>query len=86
MINQISEDPASLTDLAGKEGIFGELLHSETIPLPEHDPLEKELSNFVEAVRGGGRLLVTGEHGVEVLKIADAILDSIRASQAAALP
>jgi predicted dehydrogenase len=86
VVRQISEDPTSLADLAGKESIFGELLHSETIPLPEHDPLEKELSNFVAAVRAGGRPAVTGEHGVEVLKIADAILASIRRSQAAALP
>lgn len=86
VVRQISEDPTSLADLRGKESVFGELLHSETIPLPEHDPLEKELANFVSAVREEGRPAVTGEHGVEVLEIADAILESIRRSQAAALP
>jgi predicted dehydrogenase len=86
VVRKISEDPASLADLRGKESVFGELLHSETIPLPEHDPLEKELANFIAAVRQGGRPAVTGEHGVEVLEIADAILESIRRSQAAALP
>ncbi|MHC4818571.1 MAG: Gfo/Idh/MocA family oxidoreductase [Planctomycetota bacterium] len=86
VVHKISEDPASLADLRGKESVFGELLHSETIPLPAHDPLEKELANFIAAVREGGRPVVTGEHGVEVLEIADAILESIRQSQAAALP
>jgi predicted dehydrogenase len=86
VVRKISEDPASLADLRGKESVFGELLHSETIPLPEHDPLEKELANFIAAVRQEGRPAVTGEHGVEVLEIADAILASIRRSQAAALP
>jgi predicted dehydrogenase len=86
MVRKISEDPASLADLRGKESVFGQLLHSETIPLPEHDPLEKELANFISAVREGGRPAVTGEHGVEILEIADAILESIRRSQAAALP
>jgi predicted dehydrogenase len=86
VVRRISEDPASLADLRGKESVFSELLHSETIPLPEHDPLEKELANFIGAVREGGRPAVTGEHGVEVLEIADAILESIRRSQAAALP
>jgi len=86
VVRKISEDPASLADLRGKESVFGELLHSETIPLPEHNPLEKELANFLAAVREGGRPAITGEHGVEVLEIADAILESIRRSQAAALP
>jgi predicted dehydrogenase len=86
MVRKISVDPSSLSDLRGKESVFGELLHSETIPLAEHDPLEKELSNFIESVRTKGRPAVSGEHGVAVLKIADAILASIRRSQAAALP
>ena len=86
VVHKITEDPASLADLRGKESVFGELLHSETIPLPEHDPLEKELSNFMDGVAGGNRPAVTGDHGVEVLRIADAILDAIRRSQAAILP
>jgi len=86
VVRKISENPESLKDLQGQEGVFGELLQHETIPLPDHDPLEKELTNFVESVRSGGRPAVTGEHGVEVLRIADAVLDGIRRSQAAALP
>jgi len=85
VIHKITEDPASLADLRGKESVFGELLHSETIPLPEHDPLEKELSNFLECVSRGEQPAVTGDHGVEVLRIADLILAAIRRAQAAAL-
>ena len=86
VVRKISEDPASLAELKGKESVFGELLHSDTIPLPEHDPLEKELQNFVEAARSGGRPAVTGEHGVEVLRIADEILRAIGRARAAVLP
>ncbi len=86
VVHQITENPAALTDLKGRESVFGELLHQETIPLPEHDPLEKELQNFVEAARSGGRPAVTGEHGLEVVRIADEILAAIGRSQAAARP
>jgi predicted dehydrogenase len=86
VVRRISENPESLEHLRGKADVFGELLQHETIPMPDHDPLEKELSNFVEAVRTGGRPAVTGEHGLEVLRIADAVLDGIRRSQAAVLP
>ena len=84
VIRRITENPESLADLRDQESVFGELLHSETIPLPEHDPLEKELLDFVECARTGRAPAVTGEHGVEVLKIADAILDAIRSAQTAA--
>jgi predicted dehydrogenase len=86
VVQRITERPETLTDLRGSESIFGELLHQETIPLPDHDPLEMELQDFVESARAGRRPAVTGDHGLEVVKIADAILDAIRRSQAAALP
>lgn len=86
VVHTITENPQSLTDLRGKESVFGELLHSETIPLPEHDPLEKELANFLQSARRRSAPAVSGEHGVEVLKIAHAILDSIESAKAAALP
>jgi predicted dehydrogenase len=82
VIKKITEDPDSLADLRDKESVFGELLHSETIPLPEHNPLEKELADFVAAARDGTQPAVTGEHGLEVVRIADAILDSIARHQA----
>jgi predicted dehydrogenase len=85
VVQRITERPETLGDLRGSESIFGELLHQETIPLPDHDPLEKELQDFVESAQTGRRPAVTGDHGLEVVKIADAILDAIRRAQAAAL-
>ncbi|MEM8885507.1 MAG: Gfo/Idh/MocA family oxidoreductase [Planctomycetota bacterium] len=84
LVKQITEDPDSLADLRGQESVFGELLHQETLPLEERDALEMELGNFVAAVRSGGSPAVTGEHGLEVVRIAHAILDEIRAARAAA--
>ncbi len=84
VIQKITEAPDTLEDLRGKEGVFGDLLHAETIPLPDHDALEKELSNFVRSVHAGKPPAVTGEHGVEVLRIADFIRQSIREAQEAA--
>jgi len=84
LVKQITEAPESLADLKGKESVFGELLQSETIPLPDHDPLEKELANFVECVRDGSNPMVSGEHGLQVLQTAYAVLDEIARARAAA--
>ncbi len=84
VVRQITENPESLADLRGKESVFGELLDHETIPLPEHDPLEKELRNFIESAHAGDLPAVSGAHGLEVLKCAYAILDEIGRSQQAA--
>ncbi|MHC4931894.1 MAG: Gfo/Idh/MocA family oxidoreductase [Planctomycetota bacterium] len=85
MVKQITEQPESLADLRNRESVFGELLHSDTIPLPEHDPLERELQDFVDCVRAGRSPAVTGEHGMEVIRIADAIQSAIQTSQETAL-
>jgi len=84
VIQKITEDPSSLADLRGQESVFGDLLHQETLPLEAHDALEMELANFVEAVRTDGRPAVTGKHGLEVVRIAHAILEKIDRSRAAA--
>ena len=86
VIEKLTEDPASLADLRGKEQVFGELLLHDTIPLPAHDPLEQELSNFVESARKRTAPAVSGDHGLEVVRTAHAILDAIRRAQAAVLP
>lgn len=77
VVRRISESPQSLTDLKGRESIFGEFLQQEKIPLPEHDPLEKELTDFVAAAVRGGEPAVPAEHGLEVLRIAEAVLREI---------
>jgi len=84
VIQKITEDPSSLSDLRGQESVFGELLHQETLPLEARDALEMELNNFVEAVRTDGKPAVTGNHGLEVVRIAHAILEKIESSRAAA--
>ncbi|MHC4952503.1 MAG: Gfo/Idh/MocA family oxidoreductase [Planctomycetota bacterium] len=84
VVQKITEDPASLADLRGQESVFGDLLHQETIPLQERDALEMELANFVEAVRTHGQPAVTGDHGLEVVRIAHAILEEIETARAAA--
>jgi len=84
LVKRITESPDSLSDLRGHESVFGELLHQETIPLEERDALEMELGNFVDAVRRGGSPEVTGEHGLEVVRIAHAILAEIDRARAAA--
>ncbi len=86
VVKKITEDPSSLTDLRGQESVFGDLLHAKTIDMPEHDPLEKELGDFIAAARRKQAPSVPGEHGLEVVKIADAILHAIDRSRAAAMP
>ena len=58
--------------------------HNGRNPLPDHDPLEKELANFVECVRDGNNPMVSGEHGLQVLQTAYAVLDEIDRARAAA--
>lgn len=84
LVSQITESPGSLADLRGQESVFGDLLHQETLPLEQGDALELELGNFVDAVRMGGSPEVTGEHGLEVVRTAHAILDAIDSASAAA--
>ena len=83
VVRKITEDPDSLADLKNQESVFGELLHAETIPMPEHNPLEQELVDFVDAVKTGHPPAVTGEHGLEVVRMAHMILEAIRNSPAA---
>ena len=84
LVKQITESPDSLADLRGQESVFGDLLHQETVSLEERDALEMELADFVEAVRTGGTPAVTGEDGLEVVRIAHAILAEIDRTRAAA--
>ncbi|MGQ9506019.1 MAG: Gfo/Idh/MocA family oxidoreductase [Thermogutta sp.] len=42
------------------------------------DPLEAELRDFIRAVQGGSRPLVTGEDGLAAVQLAEDILDRIR--------
>ena len=84
VMQRITEDPAAFTDPTGAESVFGKLLHAERIALPDHNPLEKELRDFIGSVRDRtGRPEVPGQHGLEVLKTAFAVLDGIKRSREA---
>ncbi|MHC4822011.1 MAG: Gfo/Idh/MocA family oxidoreductase [Planctomycetota bacterium] len=71
---------ASLADLKG--AVFGDLLKVEPVQIEEHEPLKAELSSFLEAVRTGGRPVVTGEDGLRALKLALQVIESIREAHA----
>jgi UDP-N-acetylglucosamine 3-dehydrogenase len=48
------------------------------VRLRRQEPLKRELTDFLEAVRTGGRPLVTGEDGLETLRILHAAMRSHR--------
>jgi len=47
------------------------------VEVKKEEPLRLELCNFIEAVKGNGELLVNGNDGLEVLKIAERIMKSM---------
>ena len=47
------------------------------LPVTREEPLKRELSDFVQAVRHKRRPLVTGEDGRRALKLAQAIADKM---------
>lgn len=47
-------------------------------PVPEIDPLEAELREFVRAIRSGHPPAVTAEEGRDTVHLAEAVLDSIK--------
>lgn len=47
------------------------------IPVDGGEPLRKEIESFLRAVGGGGGPRVSGRDGLEALKVAEAILESI---------
>jgi predicted dehydrogenase len=72
----------SLADL--KDAVFGELLRVEPVTIEEHEPLRAELQSFLDAVRTGGRPVVSGEDGLRALRLALAVLEDIRRNAAVA--
>jgi predicted dehydrogenase len=53
--------------------IFGDLLQIEQIKMDEYEPLKKELTSFVDAIREGTEPVVTGEDGLRALDLAERI-------------
>jgi predicted dehydrogenase len=46
--------------------------------MKRQEPLKLELSNFIGAIEGKNKLLVTGEEGLETIKVAVAVLNSLK--------
>lgn len=49
----------------------------QEVPITEREPLEAELSSFLEAVRGEHPPVVSGEDGVRALRLAEAITQQV---------
>lgn len=71
------QDPAAF--LSGMD--FGDLLTYEELPIDDHEPLLKELEEFLDCVRTGRRPRVSEIEGYQAVACAERILDSIRAHQ-----
>ena len=72
----------TLLDL--RDVAFGDLLSIEDVKFDDYEPLKKEIEAFVECVRTGGVPVVSGEDGLEAVRIAATILEKIAESQKAA--
>ena len=84
-LNYISQDlTLHESDYKNAYDQFGEFVHHLGEPkkilvnVKKQEPLKLEIENFIEAVKNGRDPLVTGEDGLEVLKIASRVMDSIR--------
>ena len=65
----------SLADL--KDVVFGDLLTVEPVKIEEHEPLKAELASFLDAVRTGGRPVVSGEDGLRAVRLALDVTEAI---------
>lgn len=58
--------------------VYGDLVHTEKIKLDSVEPLEAELSSFVDAVREDRTPVVTGEDGARAVRVAQAVVDGLQ--------
>jgi predicted dehydrogenase len=66
---------SNITDL--KNFSFGDMLKIERIKMNNQEPLRKELESFIDCVKNGKQPVVSGEEGIEAIKIADVIREEI---------
>ena len=66
---------SNITDL--KNFSFGDMLKIERIKMNNQEPLRKELESFIDCVKNGKQPVVSGEEGIEAIKIADIIREEI---------
>jgi predicted dehydrogenase len=72
--------PAEVNQL--KPLVFEELIHLKQIEAPANNPLADEQQDFLEAIREGRDPQVTGEHGRDVIAVAERILAKIQSQNA----
>jgi predicted dehydrogenase len=56
-------------------------LITEELNVEDNDPMTAELLHFIDVLRGGAEPLVTGEDGLETLKVINAIIESANKGQ-----
>jgi predicted dehydrogenase len=56
-------------------------LITEKFDVENNDPMTAELLHFIDVLRGGAEPLVTGEDGLETLKVINAIIESANKGQ-----
>ena len=66
---------SNITDL--KNFSFGDMLKIERIKMNNQEPLKKELESFIDCVKNGKQPVVSGEEGIQAIKIADVIREEI---------
>jgi predicted dehydrogenase len=63
---------------AVRDHLFGKILRVDKIQAEGREPLALELEDFVRAIRSGNSPLVSGEAGLRAIRVASAVLDSLR--------
>jgi predicted dehydrogenase len=74
-INAEGKGVSNITDL--KNFSFGDMLKIERIKMDNQEPLKKELESFVDCVKNGKQPVVSGEEGINAIKIAAIIREEI---------
>jgi predicted dehydrogenase len=69
-------DPAALARL--REDLFPQHFHTLQLDCNRGDQLTRELTDFIQSVRTGGRPRVSGEDALNALALADRILERVR--------
>lgn len=64
---------------AVREHLFGKVLRVDKVQAEGREPLALELEDFVRAIRTGTLPTVSGEDGLRAIRVADAVLRSLRA-------
>jgi predicted dehydrogenase len=76
--------PADLASVKAREvpnALFYMLEHcidQRNVPIEDYDPLTREIESFLAAVKGDAEPVVTGEDGVEAIRVAEMVIKSLK--------